>query len=1154
MKIELLRQILRMTKYALIGVYIQCLLVGVLWANDINAQQQSIERIYLTVNLKDKNLEEVFSLLSEKTDFNFHYNVRVASRQRVNIAMNEASLGDVLRYLSQETGLSFKRINETIHVEKLVKAAAYVVEELSVQQSTVVTGKVIDGETSEGLPGVNVVIKGTSTGTVTDVTGAYSIEVPSSQSILVFSSIGFVSEEVEVGARAVIDIAMIPDITTLGEVVVIGYGEQRKETIVGSVSQTNTEVLQRTGGISNLGSALTGNLPGLVTNSSTGMPGEENPEIFIRGQSSWNNNAPLILVDGVERPEFFSTMDIRSVESISVLKDASATAVFGSRGANGVIIINTKRGKLGKAEITANVSSTMKVVSKLPGKYNSYDAIGVRNRAIEYELSTDPSVWTDMIPEGIRYKYANPANLEEAERYPDVDWQEALFKDYAMAYNANVGIRGGTDFLKYFASVDYQNEGDLFRDFDNERGYDPGYDYNRLNFRSNLDFQLTSTTKLQANLGGTYAVRKSPWGGGDDLAFWNSAYNGAPDLYTPKYSDGTWGYYQPDAYAGMNSIMNLSLGGVENTTTTRINTNFVLDQDLSMLLKGLSFKGTLAVDNNFVEGNRGVNDVNNGPQRKYINPVTGQVTYERAYDNTTRFDFYDPNAAWTPSGGEVTRTFRRIFYQLQLLQSGTIRENHNYTLMGLMNRQEEADANVEFNNTDIPRYREDWVFRATYNYKNKYMVEYNGAYNGSEKFAPEYRFSFFSSGGLGWMLSEENFMKSISFLDMLKLRASYGEVGDDGIDARFLFMDTWEYGQNSKMGLLGWQSEASPYTWYRQTGVGNPSVRWETAYMYNLGMEFTILNGFIDGTFDVFRNDRKDILMKDGRAIPSYFGAEAPAANLGRVQTQGYEITLGINHTFGNGIKAWANFAMTHAKDEVIERDDALLLNDYQKDAGYQLGQARTHIGGGFYNTWDELYASTQHNANNQNKIPGNYHIIDYNGDGVIDNFDSAPYGYSGVPQNTYTTTVGFEWKGFSAFVQFYGVNNVTRQVVFNSLGGQMNNVYDQGTFWSRENMDADTPMPRWKTNTAGYNLGDRHFYDGSYLRLKNAEIAYRFTSGFVNKVGLQSLRIYVNGNNLLLWTDMPDDRESNFAGTGWASQGAYPTVRRFNLGLDVTF
>lgn len=1001
------------------------------------------------------------------------------------------------------------------------------------------------------ISGASVAVQGTSIASATDDGGRFTLRVPVGRQVLVISHLGSQRQELTIENDTDIKIVLSGSDILLEETVVIGYGQQRRETVVGAITQTTGKVLERTGGVSSLGAALTGNLPGLITNASTGMPGEENPQIVIRGQNSWNGNDPLILVDGVERPEFFSQMDILSVETISVLKDASATAVFGSRGANGVIIVTTKRGNEGRAEISARVNTTAKFVSQLPGKMDAYDAIGVRNQAIEYELARNPASWNDIIPYDIRNKYRFPADLEEAERYPNIDWQDMMFRDYAMAYNANVAIRGGTRSTKYFSSVDYQKEGDLFESFANNRGYTPGYDFNRLNFRSNLDFQLTPSTKFQTNLSGTYGVRKSPWGGGNAYGFWIAAYGNPPDAFIPRYSDGTWGFYEPNEQAALNSIRILSLGGVSYTTTAQLSTNFVLDQNLDMLIRGLNFKGTLAVDNRFVEANRGVNDLYNSFQQKWINPRTGQVTYKEAYDSNTNFDYYDQGAAWSPTGGGVNggQTLRRMFYQLQLNYANTIANDHNYSLMGLMNRQQEAIGSV------IPIYREDWVFRGTYNFRNKYMVEYNGAYNGSERFAPEYRFAFFSSGGLGWNISEENFMKPIQFLDLLKLSASYGEVGADNIgSSRFLFMNQWAYGYSSQMGVVGEGGEYSPYTWYRETMVGNPSVRWETAYKYNVALDFGFLNGLIGGRFDYFYDNRIDILIAADRAVPSYYGANAPAANLGRMETRGYEFTLNLNHTFNNGFRVWADFAFTHAKDRILERDDPELLSGYQKQQGFQLGQARTHIGHGYYNTWDELYASTPHNTNNQNKIPGNYHILDFNGDGVIDGFDSAPYGYSGVPQNTFNTNIGFEWKGFDLFLQFYGVNNVSRQVVFNSLTGLVNRVYEEGSYWSKDNVDADVPMLRWQTLTAGYNSGHRFFYDGSYLRLKNAEVGYRFQPQWTRRLGVESFRVFLNGNNLLLWTDMPDDRESNFAGTGWASQGAYPTVRRVNFGCNLTF
>lgn len=1038
---------------------------------------------------------------------------------------------------------------ETTPVKKGSKSRSNEKEVLS-QQSIEVKGRVISKEDNEGLPGINVIIKGTRTGTVTDIDGNFSIKVPSPETVLVFSSIGFKTKEVLVGSQTVINISMDPEVGSLDEVVIIGYGEQKKESVIAAITQTNREVLERAGGVQSIAAALTGNLPGVITLASTGMPGEEDPRILIRGASTWNNTNPLILVDGIERP--MESVDISSVETISVLKDASATAVYGVRGANGVILITTKRGKDGKAQIRARVNTTIKSPSRLPGKYDSYDSYLIRNQAIENELSLRPESWANYMPYDLVRRYRYPANLEEQERYPNVDWQDALFRRHAMAYNASLNISGGTKLVKYFTSADFMQENDLFRQYDNNRSYQAGYTFNRLNVRSNLDFTLSPTTVLKSNLAGSYGVQQKPMHRAHEFYMWSSVYAAAPDVYLPKYSDGTWGYFAPDPNRASNSVRNLALSGVEYITTTRINTDFVLDQDLKMIAKGLKFQGILAFDNTFVEGNRGINDANNPTQEKWIDPETGNEIYRQVFDAASRFDFME-RKAWTTVPGSVNnwQLNRRLFYQGQISYATTIADKHNITAMGLFNRNEYATG------SEIPRFREDWVFRSTYNWDNKYMVEYNGAYTGSEKFSPEHRFAFFQSGGLGWMISRENFMKDISFLEYLKIRANYGEIGDDNIHpdhGRWLFMTNWAYGGNSRMGVFGWQGENSPYTWYREQTVGNPNVHWEKVAKANIGIEFEILKGFLGGTVDFFRDDRTNILIPgNDRAIPAYYGARAPVANLGRVQNRGFEFQLNVNRTIRN-VRLWSNLMMTHAKNRVLFADDPQLLPDYQKREGFQMHQARTHVGHSFYNNWDELYASTTHNQRDLNKLPGGYHILDYNGDGVIDQYDVVPFGFAGNPQNTYNATIGFEWKGLSAFVQFYGVNNVTRQVVFSSLNQGNMAVFHEGTYWSKDNVDADGPMPRWTSLPADYWRGNQYFFDASYIRLKNAEVGYTFNSDYIRKMGLNNIRLFVNGNNLLLWTKMPDDRESNFAGTGWASQGAYPTVRRYNFGANIVF
>jgi len=1024
---------------------------------------------------------------------------------------------------------------------------------LQAQVQRQIRGKIVDGNQTP-IGGASIKVKGTSVATASDDAGMFTLLLPADKHLLTVSKIGYGQVEVDVANKTTVDIQLTDKSIEIEETIVVGYGRQKKETVVGAIAQTSGRILERSGGVSSVGAALTGNVPGVITTASTGMPGEEDPRIVIRGRSTWNNTDPLVMVDGVERP--LSAVDISSIETVSVLKDASATAVYGVRGANGVILITTKRGKEGQMQIRGTVNNVIKTVSQLPGKMDSYDALMLRNKVIEYELGISPSSWANYLPQDIINKYRYPADQTERERYVNTDWGKELFRSHAFSQNSSVNIAGGTPFVKYFANADYLYEGDMFRQFENARGYKAGYGFNRLNVRSNLDFQLTPTTKFSTNLAGSRGVRKSPWGGGNDYSYWIAAYTVAPDVIYPRYSDGTWGYYALNTQAGINSARVLAISGTEYITTSRITTDFTLEQDLKFLAKGLDVRATISLDNTFVEGGRGINDANNNTQSKWIDPNTGLPTYQTAFDGTNRFDFVE-GINWTTGAGQVRdgATYRRLFYQLQLNYATTIAQNHNITAMGLVNRNQYGTG------SSIPSYREDWVFRTTYNYKNKYMLDYSGAYTGSEKFAPENRFAFFNSGGIGWLVTGEEFMKPLSFLNMLKLRASYGDIGDDSGGGRFLYLTQWAYGGTAGLGVDGRFSysdgNTSPYTWYKESAIGNPDIHWEKVNKLNFGVDFGLFNDQISGKVDFFRDHRTNVLITgSGRSVPSYFGVSAPTVNDGEVINKGYEVELKFNKQLNRDLRIWADVNITHAKDRVIFADAAELLPEYQKPDNKQVNQTYSYVGSGYYNTWDELYSSTPHESNDLAKLPGNYHILDYNADGIIDTKDNIPYAFPSVPQNTYNCTLGFDWKNFSVMTQWYAVNNVTRQVVFNSFSGQLNLAYDEGSYWSKDNVNADVPLPRWLSQASSYTPGNRYMFDGSYIRLKTAEIAYTFnhTSSLVKRLGLQHLRVFLNGNNLLFWSKMPDDRESNYAGTGWASQGAYPTVKRFNLGANITF
>ena len=1024
-----------------------------------------------------------------------------------------------------------------------------------------VKGNLVDG-TGEPLIGATVKVKGNaSVGAVTDFDGNFSIDVPSENSSLVFTYVGMKTKEVKIGTKRELKLTLEDD-NAIGEVVVVGYGQQKKASVVGAITQTTGKTLERAAGISDIGAALTGNLPGVVTTASSGMPGEEEPQIQIRGASSWNNSSPLVLVDGIERP--MSSVDMQSVATISVLKDASATAVYGVKGANGVILITTKRGTEGKAKISASASSALKLVSKLPETYGSADALYYVNQAIKHELGLSPSSWGDIRSTEFIDKYNAPAGsidpetgLLMSERYPDVDWQKELFKDYAMSYNANVNIAGGTKAVKYYAAIDYQHEGDLFREWENNRGYTSGYGFNRINVRSNLDFQLTKTTTLKANLSGSHGIRKSPYGldkgSWAETQLWQAAYSAPHDTFLPQYSDGTWGYFPKDEQGSPNSVTQLALHGEQATTTTRINTDFTLEQDLSFITKGLKASAIVSWDNVFVEASRGVNDLDHAAQYKYIDPITGVVTYKQKPGGKNNFDFVE-TIAWKTDAGALNNnlTQRNLFYQAQLYWGRKFGQ-HDVTAMGVFNRSERATGS-QFTN-----YREDWAFRTTYNYADRYMLEYNGAYNGSEKFSKDNRFAFFNSGAIGWNVANEKWFKPVAetkvfgrnLVDILKLRYSYGEIGEDNVWERWLYQTTWAYGGKTHLDSTNPGNE-SIYTWYKEAKVGNPDIHWEKAVKQNFGIDYAFLGGLVAGSLEFFNEKRSDIMIAgNSRSVPFYFGASAPYMNKGRTKTTGYELEVRLKYDFANGIHAYANMNMTHAKNVVTEHDDPVMLPSYQKNVGYSIGQAKSYLDNGTAQSWDDVIAMTPHNTNDNQKLPGQYIITDFNGDGVIDTNDSAPYGFTGTPQNTYNATIGIDYKGFSIYAQFYGVTNVSRYVAFNSLPKSfLHTVFKEGAHWSTSTPDG---IPSLRVNsTPSYYEGTRFLYDGSFCRLKNLEVAYTWNGGWIKSLGLSMLKVYVNGNNLFLWTDMPDDRESNFAGTGLASQGAYPTMKRINFGFKL--
>lgn len=1011
---------------------------------------------------------------------------------------------------------------------------------------------VVKDVNGDPLIGATVLEKDAENLAITDSDGRFSIDVKKN-STLVISYMGFSDRIIHVKENDEdINVVLEENSAVLQELVVVGYGTQKKESVVGSISTVKSDAIMQSGGVSSVGQALQGKIPGVVTMFTNGEPGSEDLQIYIRGTSSWNSSgSPLILVDGVERS--MSDVNMNDIESISVLKDASATAVYGVRGANGVILLTTKRGESGKPKLSLSFNSVMKTISKVPEKYDAYDAMMVMNESIMREVAYMPASWDYITPVQVAELYRNQQTQEELEMYPNVDWLDFMYKDVAVDYNVDASVRGGNKFAKYFCSIGYLNESDIVKKFDTGRGYNGGMSYQRFNYRANIDMNLTKTTKLSIGVSGIYSLKVSPDYADNSASerMFVSLYNVAPDLYYPLYSDGSFGY-SPIGNVGLsNSLRWYYAMGKKTTYNFKINADVSLDQKLDFITKGLSASARFSMDNTMT-GMQSIYDrtgISANVVEKCYDIKTGEWIYNYPQTNS---DYEYAPAPWVLNEFTVGSNKKRLIdYQLGLHYDRTFADKHTVTGLFLFRRQEYASGNM------FPSYNEDWVFRATYDYDRRYLIELNGAYNGSEQFGPGYRFDLFPSVGLGWVLSNEKFMRDIAWIDRIKLRASAGLVGDDNFtSARWLYMSQWEsmnyYVPMANPQYFGPASNLnaqSPYMTYEESILGNEDIHWETSFKRDYGLEFSFLNGAVRGEFDYFLENRKDIYIKGAdRAMNDFLGITPPGANLGKVNVHGYEVVLNLSHNFDTGVSMYADLSYTHAKDRIIFADDPELKPAYQKKAGFPIGQTHSAIQGDMMQSWDDVYMSTPLSDGDNYKRIGYYDIVDFNGDGkYYDVDDNVPYQYPTRPQNTWTATLGGEFKGFSFSVQFFGQFNSTRNYVLNSFT-QQTHIYFKAfeDYWSKENSDGKyTLAPVSLTQAASDPY--RNLVDASIVRLKMVEVGYSLPPKALKKIGLKGLKVFFNGNNLYLWTDMADDRDY-----GGGSRGAYPTLRHFNFGINI--
>jgi len=1036
------------------------------------------------------------------------------------------------------------------------------------------------------LPGVNVVIEGTTTGTITSVDGQFNIQAQVGQKLMI-RFIGMKPQLIEIkNANAVPAITLLDETIELEELVVVGYGVQKKQSLVGAIGTAKADDIKIQGNVSNMTDALTGLIPGVSVLAISGMPGGDvvtaqsaglkvySPsEILIRGKTTWNNSAPLILVDGVERG--MNDVDINEVESVSILKDASATAVFGVKGGNGVILITTKRGMEGKAKFNVEAEMSLESASKIIDVVPTWQGAVARNYAVERTRRFNNGSWTELYASDKEIGYYKTGQYPYA--YASQDWHDIMLKDFTKSYRVNITASGGTKRAKYFASASYNHVGDIFDGQNIGTGYVPAYSYDRLNIRANFDFEITKTTQLAANFSAMYGLQTTPNSNSGALnGIFPALSSLGGDTPIKVYEDGVPGT-QDGRFNAANPWYDFNFTGMSSYPRTMINMDYTLTQKLDFITKGLSFAGKLAFDNTFY--NAGTKIRNAGVTTKTIAKTFylegGYYDYNtKTYmlnGNPANMDNYttytEPTAGkegfgWvkTPNSFDAETVSlgdaeRNLYYQLQLQYSRSF-ARHSVSAMAMFSRtQSETGSNW-------PHKREDWVGRITYDYNQRYFFEMNGAYNGSEKFGPENRFDFFPSVAGGWMISNESFLKDQKWLSKLKLRYSYGLVGNDNLNtgSTWPYLTIWNtYSVNSyESNYYGYPSAYREYIRYNEGNPGNPDLHWEKARKQNLGFEFAALNNKITITADIFNEKRTDMLLgasDRSSTVPPIFGKPAPPANIGKANSHGAELEITYRNSINKKLNYWITANWAFSRSIVIYKESTELTLPHQKPEGKPLGQTYTGVSTGFIGSWDDLYCATgaANASSNSFLLPGDLIMLDFNADGrYYSTDDNVPYGYPSYPQNNYGIAMGVNFKGFDLTMRFLGAYNATRRI--SPALFYYDNTYAPsvilGDTWTPEYNNSDPVYPALALSAKTYNpTGQYPEFDGSFFRLQSIQLGYSIPKRLIEPLRINNLKLYVNGRNLFLWTKMPND------GVGMDDPGSnYPTTKQINIGLNFQF
>ena len=1005
-------------------------------------------------------------------------------------------------------------------------------------QNFMVQGVVADSEGSP-LPGVTIIEVGTQNGTVSDLSGKFNLAV-SEKAQLQFSMLSY--KTVVLPAKDMMNVVLVDDALNLDEIVVVGYGTQKKANLTGAVASVRSDEVVRAQA-ANTSNALVGRLPGLIAKQGSGEPGMDGSEIYIRGVATYQGGtSPTYIIDGIERQaEDFARINPSDIESLNILKDAASAAIFGMRGANGVILVTTKRGSAGKTTIDYSGNVSIQSPVRLPEFAGSYDYARLINEYMGSEVYNADQI--EMFRTG-----ADP------ERYPDTDWYDLVLTRNAVQHNHNLSVSGGGDDIRYFTSFGYVDQGGLWDNLN----------YERYSLRANIDAKITKTTRLSADISGRIERRNASPQSSTDI--FGQLIRNTPVLVA-EYQNGL--YALPDATHPNTLAYTDPSAGYSNARTTVIQTRLEVVQDFPFITKGLSLKGVLSYDRNiysqktwsvpphlytldatdqYVETERGSASLRQENQDNEYQEYQGHLTYDRAFGDH-----------------QVSGLLMALARIENYHNAWVYRSSFDSDIMDQINAGN-TDGQ-QLGGYDSERARVSYVGRVNYSYKNKYLFEANVRRDGSENFSPEKRWGTFASVSGGWVISEEKFFrKTRETVNFLKLRASYGTLGNDNTGGvSFPYYSRFDVygGGNAHSGNLS--NNMGDYVFGETIvkglvpgAIANPLATWELSEKTNVGVDAAFFN-MLNLSVDYFLENRSHILAQRNAQIPDSFGATLPMENIGRVRNQGIEAMISLNHKIGN-VRFSIGGNITYARNKILEMAEAEGVSDLMRKTGRPIHSYYGYKTDGIFQSYEEIeaYAKQEVAGVDYATQPGDIKYVNVDdSDNVVNANDRTYLGYGNVPEIVYGINGSLNWKFLDFSFLFQGAGHVQVHLT----GGVVMPYYNSGNlpeFWVTEHWSEANPearYPRLANSTHNFPNTDfdpvqTYLYDASYIRLKNIELGFTLPQKWLRAIRMQYLRIYVSGQNLLTFSKVPQIDPENIHNQGWT----YPQMKSFNIGVNVKF